>query len=175
MNENNFKGIQNLDSSNESNIDLRTTYPNIYQKKNKELSLQITDLESKISLFVKPKVIQKIITNPGKAITIQKHMSKNQYGDGVSQQLMAYFPQKEALVVYIGKVGVQVKNLKKDIATNGEIEMKIDIENIRALLEGLLAHEMAIKIAQEREEARIDYLDEELVLPEGKWFSEKRI
>lgn len=173
MTTNNFKGTQNLDSSDELNIDDTTTYPNLYKKKDGEFVLQFTDLQKKISTFVKPSSLQKILENPSKPVTIQKAISKNQYGDGISQQLLTYFPQKEALVLYIGKVGVQVRNLKNDIATNGEIEMKIDKEHVRALLKGLLAHEMAIQIAQQREEARIDYLDEELVLPEGKWFSEE--
>jgi hypothetical protein len=170
---NNFNGSQDHDPSVESNIDRVTSFPNLYKKKDGEIVSQWTDTETKSSFFVKVNVAKKIFENPNKPITIQKPIGKNQYGDGVSQQMMAYFPNKEAVVVYIGKVGVQIKNLKHDIATNGEIEMKIDIDHVKALLEGLFAHEMAIEIAKEREEARIDYLDEELVLPEGKWFSEK--
>lgn len=151
------------------------SYVTIYQKKDKSMNFLLSDLNTKLSFSITTKQLQKIIDNPNKPITIKKAYRSRDGYNGNGQVMVAYFQSRECFMVYIGKIGITIRSLKEDIATNGEIKVPIDIKQIQLLLEGVLSHEFAVMVAQKREEERTDYLDESVELPVGKWFSEESI
>jgi len=151
------------------------SYLQVYMSKAKSLIFTVTDLKTKLDFRITSKQLQKIIDNPGKPISTRKAYISRNGEDSNGQEMIAYFEQEECFVVYVGKIGRTIKNLRTDIATNGELEILINIDQVKSLLNGVLSHEFAVDVAIKREEERTDYLDGKVCLPEGKWYSEDDI
>ncbi|MEA2020052.1 MAG: hypothetical protein U9N59_16610 [Campylobacterota bacterium] len=151
------------------------SYPDVFMRKDKSFGINFTDLKTKLKFSTNTKQLTKIINNPGKPITTRKAYSPIDGREGNGQEMMAYFDSRKCFVIYVGKIGRSIKDLREDIATNGEIEIKVDIEHVKSILKGAQAHEYSIEVAEHREEERIEYLDSEVYLPEGKWYMENEI
>lgn len=147
------------------------SYLTLQEAKDKTKKLQLHHQKTGLSFSLIAAQMLKIIDNPQTPITTRRAYTSHDGLNSNGQEMVVYFPEKECFMVYIGKPGVVIKNLRTDIATNGELEIKIDLKQIRMLLGGILAHEFAVKVRNKREEERIDYLDAEVLLPEGKWFN----
>jgi hypothetical protein len=151
------------------------SYLQFFMRKDKSVGIIATELKTKLNFIMTRKQLQKIVENPGKPISIRKPYIPINGDGGNGQEMVAYFEQEECFIVYVGKIGRTIKNLRTDIATNGELEILIDINQVKSILNGVIAHEYAVDVANQREDERTDYLDGEVVLPEGKWFSEDEI
>ena len=147
------------------------SYLTLQEAKDRSKKLQLHHVQAGLSFSLNSSQMLKIIENPKTAITTRKAYTPHDGLNSNGQEMVVYFPVKECFMVYIGKPGVVIKYLRTDIATNGELEIKIDLKQIRMLLGGILAHEFAVKVRNKREEERIDYLDADVLLPEGKWFN----
>lgn len=147
-------------------------YPLLYKsQKKKDYKLQF-DVSGR-SIFTSVEQIEKVLDNPKKPITIRKAQGKSIYGDATSQEMLAWFPEKNICKIFIGKPGCTIKKIPDDIAVNGELEMQLDREHLNALINGILEHNFAVSVAADREERRTDYLDDVVILPEGKYFDEE--
>jgi hypothetical protein len=147
------------------------SYLTIIETKDRSKKFQLFDTRTGLGFSFNSSQLSKIIENPKTPITTRKAYMSHDGLNSNGQEMVVYFPEKECFMVYIGKPGVVIRNLRTDIATNGELEIKIDLKQIQILLAGVLAHEFAVKVRNKREEERIDYLDAEVLLPEGKWFT----
>ena len=147
-------------------------YPLLYKTKNGGLLIEIVDLQQHDKLFISGKVFQKILDNSGKPITIQKSSRKSQYDDAKPHKIMVYFPAHKLFKLYIGKPGRNIEKITEDVASNGEIQLDIDVNAVKILIEAIKVHEYAKLVAQEREDKRTDYLEDTVILPEGKFFDE---
>jgi hypothetical protein len=147
------------------------SYLTIIETKDRSKKFQLFDTRTDLGFSFNSSQLSKIIENPKTPITTRKAYMSHDGLNSNGQEMVVYFPEKECFMVYIGKPGVVIRNLRTDIATNGELEIKIDLKQIQILLAGVLAHEFAVKVRNKREEERIDYLDAEVLLPEGKWFT----
>lgn len=147
------------------------SYLTIIETKDRSKKFQLFGTRIDLGFSFNSSQLSKIIENPKTPITTRKAYMSHDGLNSNGQEMVVYFPEKECFMVYIGKPGVVIRNLRTDIATNGELEIKIDLKQIQILLAGVLAHEFAVKVRNKREEERIDYLDAEVLLPEGKWFT----
>jgi hypothetical protein len=150
-----------------------TVIPLLYRKKDGGMSILLTDLEKHDSYFVSASVMQKILDNPGKPKTIQKARNKSQYGDAEPHKMLGYFPTHNVFKIYIGKAGKTIRKITDDIASNGELEMVIDLEALKILIQAIEVHDYARAVAEDREEKRTDYLEDDVILPEGQYSDSK--
>lgn len=161
-----------MNKRNTPNYDNDTTYGLFYpSKKNGDIKIRF-DIAGK-SIFTSVEQMEKVLDNPKKPITIRKAQGKSIYGDAISQEMLAWFPEKGVLRHFTSKPGCSIKKIPDDVAVNGELEIKIDLEHLNVLINGILEHNFAKDVAAHREEARTDYLDDIVILPEGKYFEEE--
>ena len=128
------------------------SYLTLQEAKDRSKKLQLHHIATGLSFSLNSGQVSKIIENPKTPITTRKAYTSHDGLNSNGQEMVVYFPEKECFMVYIGKPGVVIRNLRTDIATNGELEIKIDLEQIQMLLAGVLAHEFAVKVRNKRED-----------------------
>lgn len=167
--------IQGVNMESICKYEEREVFPFIFKRQDGVYVIQIEDLEHHESSFLDVEKVRKIMENAGKPITFKKAREKSQHGDSQSQKMMAFFKKQEIFKIFIGKPGKAIRKIPDDIAVNGELELKINLDCLNKLIVAIDAHNFATEVARDRESKRTDYMDDEVVLPEGKYFDDLSI